>query len=68
MAKIDNTKKRMPFILNKGEIDRWLDPGVTKDDILHLIKPYYENKMKAHTISRSLTNFKREKRMLRGQV
>jgi putative SOS response-associated peptidase YedK len=64
MAKIHNSKERMPFILDTSEIHRWLDPCLQKDDILHAIKPYDENKMKAHTISRSLTSFKRAKRML----
>jgi putative SOS response-associated peptidase YedK len=32
MAKIHNSKDRMPFIFDKSEIDRWLEPGLKKDD------------------------------------
>jgi putative SOS response-associated peptidase YedK len=59
MAKIHNSKERMPFILDKSEIHRWLDPGLKKEDILHFIKPYDENKMKAHTISRKFNQFQK---------
>jgi putative SOS response-associated peptidase YedK len=59
MAKIHNSKQRMPFILKKSQIHRWLDPGLQKDEILDAIKPYDDNKMKAHTISRKFNQFQK---------
>jgi putative SOS response-associated peptidase YedK len=59
MAKIHNSKERMPFILDKSEIHRSLDPVIQKDDILNAIKPYDENKMNAHTISRKFNQFQK---------
>jgi putative SOS response-associated peptidase YedK len=59
MAKIHNSKERMPFILDKSQIQRWLDPGLEKDGILNAIKPYDENKMKAHTISKKFNQFQK---------
>lgn len=61
MEKIHNSKKRMPVILpNEYEMD-WLNPNLSKDDVLALCQPYDHSKMNAHTISRLITDPKAKK-------
>jgi len=56
MEKIHNSKKRMPVILS-AEFERdWLNPNLTKDDVLAFCQPYDNNKMEAWTISRQITS------------
>lgn len=56
MARIHNSKKRMPVILPK-EVERdWLNPLLTRDDVLALCQPYDEKRMEAWTISRRITS------------
>jgi putative SOS response-associated peptidase YedK len=59
MAKIHNSKERMPFILHKNDMERWLDPGFKRDDIQNIIKPFDENKMKAHSINMRFNKFQK---------
>jgi len=55
MEKIHNSKKRMPVILPRAyELD-WLNPNLTKEDVLALCRPYETEKMEAWTISRQIT-------------
>lgn len=55
MEKIHNIKKRMPVILNKEDEGAWLDTNATLSESLELLKPFDEDEMKAHTISRLIT-------------
>jgi putative SOS response-associated peptidase YedK len=60
MEKIHNSKKRMPVILSKEyELD-WLNPNLTKEDVLALCEPYDASRMAAHTISKMITDRKIE--------
>jgi putative SOS response-associated peptidase YedK len=58
MEMIHNVKKRMPLILTNEDAQTWLNPGLLQDEIKTLIKPYDENCMKAHIISRKASNAK----------
>lgn len=58
MEMIHNVKKRMPLILTNEEAQDWLKPDLTHDEIIALIKPYDEKRMKAHTISKIAGNSK----------
>jgi putative SOS response-associated peptidase YedK len=58
MEKIHNSKKRMPVILAKEYEKDWLNPNLTKDDVLALCQPFDTNRMEAHTISRMITDRK----------
>ena len=51
MARIHNSGKRMPVILNNSSEARWLDLSVTKEDALSLLIPCPSDILKAHTIS-----------------
>jgi len=55
MAKIHNTKKRMPVILPPEEEKAWLDRDLPQQGVLELLKPYDEAGMRAHTISRNIS-------------
>jgi len=56
MAKIHNSKERMPVILPpKNETD-WLNNGLSKEDIQSMTVPYETDKMTAHTISKLITS------------
>lgn len=52
MAKIHNTKKRMPVIIPREHEKDWLNPNLTKDDVLAFCKPFDENKMEAYEVSK----------------
>ena len=52
MEFIHNSKKRMPLIMHKDDIAAWIDPETTPETVVHLMKPYDESKMSAHTISK----------------
>lgn len=51
MAKIHNTGKRMPVILNKSSETRWIDLSISKEAALGLLTPCPSDILKAHTIS-----------------
>ena len=55
LAKIHNTKKRMPVILDKQDEAKWLDSDLDKDQIEKFLKPYKEKDLTAHTISKMIT-------------
>jgi len=61
MARIHNSKKRMPVILPKAYERDWLNPALTKDDVLAFCRPYDEKLMNAWTISRRITDRKSPK-------
>jgi putative SOS response-associated peptidase YedK len=56
MASIHNDGQRMPVIISKESAGSWLDPQLSKDDVLALCQPYPSHLMKAHTISRLITS------------
>jgi putative SOS response-associated peptidase YedK len=51
MEYIHNTKKRMPLIISREEIDRWIDPNLTKTEIKELMQPFDENDMDAKLVA-----------------
>ena len=51
MAKIHNSKKRMPVIIEKGSENVWLDPHSEKEDLKKLLEPFPQEILAAHTIS-----------------
>ena len=55
MAKIHNTKKRMPVILPREQERAWLDEGLSAAELLSLMKPLPAELMEAYTISRLIT-------------
>lgn len=56
LAKIHNVKLRMPFILPKELEKDWLRSDLNEKDIAELMKPFDDNQMDAHTISKLITN------------
>lgn len=58
MEEIHNMKKRMPVILPKEYEKDWLNPSLTKDDVLALCQPFSDRKMDAHIISKRITSRK----------
>jgi putative SOS response-associated peptidase YedK len=55
MEKIHNVKKRMPVILAGEDEKRWLDITIPFSESLELLKPFNQDEMQAHTISRLIT-------------
>lgn len=55
MEKIHNLKKRMPVILQKENEEVWINPKSSKDIINALLMPCNENLLKAHSVSRKIT-------------
>jgi putative SOS response-associated peptidase YedK len=51
MAKIHNSKKRMPVILNGASELKWLDISIGKQEAHDILKPCPSDMLKAHTIS-----------------
>ena len=58
MEKIHNNKKRMPVILDRQYEKDWLNPVLTKEDVLAFCQPYDQDKMDAYTISKRITSKK----------
>jgi putative SOS response-associated peptidase YedK len=58
MEKIHNSKKRMPVILPRQYEMDWLNPNLTKEDVLALCAPYTGQPLEAHTISKMITDRK----------
>ena len=52
MEKIHNLKKRMPLILHQKDEAAWVNPDLPRAEIAELIKPFPQEKMEAHTISK----------------
>jgi putative SOS response-associated peptidase YedK len=55
LAKIHNTKERMPVIIPQQDWDNWLDPKLTKEQIQQMLSPCPDTNMKAYTISKLIT-------------
>lgn len=55
MAEIHNSKRRMPVIIPREYEKDWLNPNLTRDDVLALCTPFDETRMAAHTISKLIT-------------
>ncbi len=51
IEKIHNIKKRMPVILTPDEEKTWISQQAKETEIIKLLKPYVQHKMKAHTVS-----------------
>lgn len=61
LAKIHNTKKRMPVILTKENESKWLDLNQPASDALELLKPYQHDNLEAYTISKLISRRNVEK-------
>ena len=46
----------MPVIIPREYEKDWLNPNLTKDDVLALCQPVDDSKMKAYTISKLITS------------
>lgn len=60
LEKIHNSKKRMPVILSREFEKDWLNPLLTKADILALCEPIADSQLEAYTISKMITDRKVE--------
>jgi putative SOS response-associated peptidase YedK len=60
MEKIHNSKKRMPVILPREFEKDWLNPHLTREDVLALCQPIDQQVMKGYTISKLITSKKEE--------
>lgn len=52
MEKIHNTKKRMPLVFTGTQAKKWLQPGLSREEIEALMTPCAEEMLGNHTISR----------------
>jgi putative SOS response-associated peptidase YedK len=55
MATIHNSKKRMPVIIPREYEKDWLNPNLTKDDVLALCRPIPDDNMTSKTIGKLIT-------------
>ena len=58
MEGIHNNKKRMPVIIPREYEKDWLNPDLTKDDVLAMCQPFDDRRMEAHQISKLITSRK----------
>jgi putative SOS response-associated peptidase YedK len=56
LAKIHNSKQRMPVIVPSNQYKKWLTPDLSKKEIESFFKPYPEIEMQNHTISKRITS------------
>jgi len=54
MAKVHNSRKRMPLILPKERHQDWLDVKMDETTIKGMMKPYDANEMEVHTVENKL--------------
>lgn len=66
MEKIHNTKKRMPLILDKTNIEEWIDPKQDTEKVKSLLKTYKEEDMGAFTIN--LSNIEKSENLNSDEV
>lgn len=60
MARIHNTKKRMPVILHRADERRWLEKGLSQEDLRSMLRPYDDAGLEAYTVA-PLTGAKRSR-------
>lgn len=58
LEKIHNSKKRMPVMLSREFEKDWLNPLLTKEDVLALCEPIADTQLEAYTISKMITDRK----------
>ena len=56
MARIHNSKQRMPVIIPPHLYNKWLSADLKKEDINSFFNPYPENEMQSHSISKLITS------------
>ncbi len=56
MEQIHNVKKRMPLILSVKDEKKWVNPQLTKTEILALIKPYQGEDLVAKPLSQTVNS------------
>jgi len=54
MADIHNVKKRQPIIISNDQINAWLDPSTSKEEVIHLMNPCDDSNMAAFRVDREL--------------
>jgi putative SOS response-associated peptidase YedK len=54
MAKVHNTKKRMPLILKKENEKTWIDLGQNEEQIINIMIPYDPDDLKAYPVANKL--------------
>jgi putative SOS response-associated peptidase YedK len=55
MARIHNSKQRMPVILQKDQWNTWLQPDLPQEQMQALLHPCSDSNMEARTISKLIT-------------
>jgi len=56
MARIHNLKKRMPVILPPDQYSKWLQPGLSQNEVMSMLQPFPEAGMQYHTISKLISS------------
>lgn len=51
MARIHNTKKRMPVILRREDERRWLEKGLSTEEVRSILRPYDDGALEAYTVA-----------------
>lgn len=55
LEKIHNKKKRMPAILRREDEKRWLNKGVSRNDIFSMLEPIDDSIMEAYPVSKMIS-------------
>lgn len=61
MEYIHNSKKRMPLILHKSDIQEWINPETSKQAIEKLMTPFPDSEMSSHSISTDAGNARKNR-------
>lgn len=54
MTSIHNSAKRQPLMIDKRNIDAWIDPSLPKSGIIELMQPCDDSSMAAYTVSQNI--------------
>jgi len=64
MAKIHNTKLRMPVIIPAEKEMNWIDNSIQQKEITNHFSPFTEDKMQAHTVSKLIVSRNKNKNIV----
>ena len=68
LAKIHNTKKRMPVILKVDDETRWLDDELEAEEIKSILIPFDEKYLEAFTVSKLITSRSQDTNVPEAQI
>ena len=68
MSDIHNTKFRQPVIIDNEQINAWLDPFTSKEEVIHLMQPCDDTQMAAYRVDRNMLKMGNKKEVIEAVI